>query len=68
LESFKADPEQGIGKWSSALTLKWDSLTEEEKAKYGVIAEQWKKRGPPEEVQRRLVPSCQHHRVGLTNS
>jgi len=53
----------GIGKWQTALSEKWDSLSPDEQTRYGVIAEQWKERGPPPEVQRRLVFSLQNLRV-----
>ena len=59
MEAVKAHgplaPQQQIGKWASALTEKWESLPEEDKAKYAVLAEQWREQGPPPEVKRRLV-------------
>ena len=55
-EAFKANPEPGIGKWQHLLSEKWNSLPDEQKARYGVIAEQWKEQGPPPEVRRRSVP------------
>lgn len=55
-EAYDADEsDQGIGKWQTALSNKWQSLSEAQKTKYTVIAEQWREQGPPPEVQRRLV-------------
>jgi len=48
-------PQQKIGKWAAALTEKWESLTEDQKATYALLAKEWKEKGPPPEVQRRLV-------------
>ena len=53
--SGKTNPHERIAEWSKALTEKFNSFTDEEKAKYAVIAEQWTKDGPPVEVRRRLV-------------
>ena len=53
--SGKTNPREHIAEWSKALTEKINSFTDEEKARYAVIAEQWTKDGPPTEVKRRLV-------------
>jgi len=46
MEAVKAhgslNPQQQIGKWASSLTEKWDSLSEEDRTKYAVLAEQWR--------------------------
>ena len=59
METVKAhgslDPQQQIGKWASALTEKWESLSEADRIKYAVLAEQWRESGPPIEVKRRLA-------------
>ena len=49
------DSRQWIGKWASALTQMHKSLTDEERAKYKVLAKQWKEEGPPLAVKRRFV-------------
>jgi len=49
------NPHQRIAQWSKALSEKWNSFTDEEKSKYTVIAEQWSKEGPPNEVKQWLV-------------
>ena len=49
------DPRQRIVQWAKALSEKYNSLTDEEKAKYGVIAKQWTNEGPPAEVKQQLV-------------
>jgi hypothetical protein len=48
-------PQEQIGKYASFLTEKIESLSEEEKARYGVLAKKWKEQGPPTDVKRRLV-------------
>jgi len=48
-------PQEHIGKYASFLTEKIESLSEEEKARYGVLAKQWKEQGPPPDVKRWLV-------------
>lgn len=59
MEALKAHsslaPQQQIGKYATLLTEKVESLSEEDKARYAVLAEQWKEKGPPQEVKRRLV-------------
>ena len=54
-ESGIKDPHQRIAQWAKAVSDKYNSLTDEEKTKYGVIAEQWTNEGPPAEVRQRLV-------------
>ena len=61
-------PQQKIGKWATALSEKWNSLSEESKAKYAVLAEQWKEKGPPPEVKRRLVSYKVLDPTSLTNN
>ena len=48
--SGKTNPHERIAERSKALTEKFNSFTDEEKAKYTVIAEQWTKDGLPTEV------------------
>jgi len=54
-DSGITDPHQRITEWQKVLTAKCNSLPPEDMVKYGVIAEQWTKDGPPLEVKRRLV-------------
>ena len=42
-----------IGKWARELSDLIDGLSEEEMAKYTLMAEAWRKQGPPEELQRK---------------
>lgn len=53
--SGKTDPHERIAEWQRVLSEKCKSLTEEEMTKYGVMAEQWTKEGPPLEIKRQLV-------------
>jgi hypothetical protein len=46
-------PKQKIGKWAACLTDKINSLPEDERAKLAVLAEQWRDKGPPEEIKRK---------------
>jgi hypothetical protein len=43
----KTNSWQWIGKWASVLTQMHKFLTDEERAKYKVLAKQWKEDGPP---------------------
>ena len=57
-ETVNATPETDtprIAIWSKAVTAKYNGLSNEEKTRYGVIAEKWKRDGPPLEVKRMLV-------------
>jgi hypothetical protein len=50
-----SDPGARIGLWSTAVTEKFNSLTDEQKTKYAVMAENWKASGPSEEFKQQLV-------------
>ena len=54
-ESGITDPHEKISVWSKAVTTKYNSLPEATKTEYGVLANQWKKEGPPPEIKRRSV-------------
>ena len=49
------DPHERIAEWSRAVFEKYNSLSDEERAEFAVIAEKWKKEGPPQEVKQQLV-------------
>lgn len=54
-DSGITDPHQWIAEWSKATSEKYESLPESEKARYAVLAEEWKKKGLPLKVKQRLV-------------
>lgn len=41
--------------WALAVSEKWEELTDAERARFTLIAEQWRADGPPIEVKRRSV-------------
>ena len=49
-ESGITDPHEKISVWLKAVTAKYNSLPEATKTEYGVLADQWKKEGPPPEI------------------
>jgi hypothetical protein len=49
------DSRARIGKWASMLSEKHESLTDDKKARYRVLAKQWRDEGPPLPVKRRCV-------------
>lgn len=49
------DSRKKIPVWSRAVTAKFNSLPEATKAKYAVVADEWKREGPPEPIKRRSV-------------
>lgn len=51
----KSGDSAGIGVWSTAVTEMFNSLSDDKKMEYTLIAEEWRKRGPPLEVKRQLV-------------
>lgn len=51
-------PNQRIAIWASELSNLIGGLSEEDMAKYSVMAKKWNAEGPPENIQRRCVCFC----------